>query len=49
MPKLAYMPVKQIIMSTMASADVAILCGLKARVGCQDRLRVNSDADKTLA
>ena len=24
-------------------------CGLKVRVGCQDRLCVNSDADETLA
>ena len=33
----------------MASAEIAIVCGLKVRVGCQDRLCVNKDADKTLA
>ena len=33
----------------MASAEVALVCGLKVRVGCQDRLCVNSDADETLA
>ena len=33
----------------MASAEIARVCGLKARVGCQNRLRVNSDADETLA
>ena len=31
------------------NSHVAYLCGLKVRVGCQDRLRVNSDADETLA
>ena len=34
---------------TMASVEIALVCGLKVRVGCQDRLRVNSDADETLA
>ena len=34
---------------TMASAEMALVCGLKVRVGCQDRLCVNSDADETLA
>ena len=33
----------------MASAEIALVCGLKVRVGCQDRLCVNSGADKTLA
>ena len=33
----------------MASAEFALVCGLKVRVGCQDRLCVNSDADETLA
>ena len=33
----------------MASAEIALVCGLKARVGCQDKLCVNSDADETLA
>ena len=34
----------------MARADIAlIMCGLKFQVGSQDRLRVNSDADKALA
>ena len=33
----------------MASADIALVCGLKFQVGCQDRLHVNSDADKALA
>ena len=34
---------------TMASAEAAFVCGLKVRVGCQDRLCMNSDADETLA
>ena len=29
----------------MASADIALVCGLKFQVGCQDRIRVNSDAE----
>ena len=33
----------------MASAEIAHVCGLKVRVGCQDKLFVNSDADETLA
>ena len=33
----------------MASVEIALVCGLKVRVGCQDRLYVNLDADKTLA
>ena len=33
----------------MASVEIALVCGLKVRVGCQDRLCVNSDADETLA
>ena len=33
----------------MASAEIALVCGLKVRVGCQDWLCVNSDADETLA
>ena len=34
----------------MASAEIALVqCGLKARVGCQDMLCMNSDADETLA
>ena len=33
----------------MASADIALVCGLKFQVGCQDRLRVKSNADKALA
>ena len=33
----------------MASAETALVCGLKVQVGCQDRLCVNSDADETLA
>ena len=32
----------------MASAKIALDCGLKVRVSWQDRLCVNSDADKTL-
>ena len=31
----------------MASTEIALLCGLKVRVGCQDRVRVNTDADET--
>ena len=34
---------------TMASPEIAPVCGLKVRVDCQDRLCVNSDADETLA
>ena len=33
----------------MASAEIALACGLKVRVGCQNRLCVNSDGDETLA
>ena len=35
----------------MASAEIALECGLPVRVGCQNRatLCVNSDADETLA
>ena len=33
----------------MASAETALVCGLKVHVGCQDRLCVNSGADETLA
>ena len=32
----------------MASSEIALVCNLKIRVGCQDRLRVNEDADETL-
>ena len=32
----------------MASAEIALACILKIRVGCQDRLCVNSDTDETL-
>ena len=33
----------------MASAKIALVCGLKVQLDCQDRLCVNSDADETLA
>ena len=33
----------------MASAEIALMCGLKGWMRCQDRLCVNSDADETLA
>ena len=33
----------------MASAEIALECGLKVRVSCQDRLCVNLDADETQA
>ena len=33
----------------MARAEITLVSGLKVRVGCQDRLCVDSDADKTLA
>ena len=35
----------------MASAEIAIVCGLKVRVSCQDKYKlcVNSDADQALA
>ena len=33
----------------MSSADIALVCSLNFQVlGCQDRLRVNSDADEAL-
>ena len=33
----------------MTSAEIALVCGLKVQMGFQDRLCVNSDADKALA
>ena len=33
----------------MASAEIALACGLNVRVGCQDRLCVSSGANETLA
>ena len=33
----------------MVSADIVLVCVLNVQVGCQDRLRVNSDADEALA
>ena len=33
----------------MASADIALVCGLNFQVGYQDWLHVNSDADEALA
>ena len=33
----------------MASAEIALVCGLDFQVECQDRLDVDSDADETLA
>ena len=33
----------------MARAETAMVCDLKVRVGCHDRVRVNSDTDETLA
>ena len=33
----------------MASAEIALVSGLKVQIGCQDRLCMNSDADETLA
>ena len=33
----------------MVSVEIALMCGLKVRVGCQNRLCVNSDADETPA
>ena len=32
----------------MTDANIALVCGMNFQVGCQDRLRVNSDADETL-
>ena len=32
----------------MANAEIALVRGLKVRVGCQDRLCMNPDADETL-
>ena len=34
---------------TIASADIAFVCGLNFQVGCQNRLRENLDADEALA
>ena len=33
----------------MASADIALVCGLNFQVECQDRLRLNLDADEAQA
>ena len=33
----------------MASAEIAFVCGLKIRLGCKDKLYVNSDPDQALA
>ena len=33
----------------MARAEIALVCGLKVRIGCQDRLCANSDGNETLA
>ena len=33
----------------MASAEIALVCGLKVRVDCQDRLCLNLDTHETLA
>ena len=33
----------------MARVDIAFACSLNNQMGCQDRLRVNSDADEALA
>ena len=33
----------------MASAEITLVCGLKVRVDCREKLYVNSDADETLA
>ena len=33
----------------MASAEIALMCGVQVRVRCQDRLWMNSEADETLA
>ena len=33
----------------MASTEIALVCGLKSRMGCQERLCMNLDADETLA
>ena len=33
----------------MASAEIALVCGFKVRVGYQDRLGVNLDAHEALA
>ena len=45
---LAIVSSSQITQCTMASAEIALVCGLKVWVGCQDRLCVNSDADEAL-
>ena len=33
----------------MARAETALVCGLKVRVSCQDRVCVKSDAGETLS
>ena len=49
-PKLTYCTcqVKK-LPSCVAREEIALVCGLKVRLGCQDGLCVNSDADETLA
>ena len=37
------------LIKEMAGAEIALVCGSKFRVVCQDRLCMNSDADETLA
>ena len=36
-------------MNCKVQYNTALVSGLMVRVGCQDRLRVNSDADETLS
>ena len=33
---------------TVKSVNITLVCGLKFQVGCQDRQRVNSNADEAL-
>ena len=33
----------------MSSEEIALVCGLKVWVGCQDKLCMDSDAGETLA
>ena len=38
-----------LLQSLITTPKIALGCGLKVRIGYQDRLCVNSDADETLA
>ena len=43
------LPIPNFLATLLLSAEIALVCGLKVRVGCQNRLFVNLDADETQA